>query len=152
MSNTTGVLTLKNNNNNISYEVPTSQNHSFKVNSAEYAKIDSGGLSIGTFNIPVGRLIPINTIAANPYTTTYELPSNALSIVYCCITQTYMAFGNYFAIYAVIGSSVGGPYYLYPIVTNNLTLGQNGNFFTIQTNAFGSNINGEVIFNVIKLV
>jgi hypothetical protein len=150
-----GVNSLEN-SISLNYRVPTSYSHSFQVNSVEKTKVDvdgitSSGLTIGTLNIPTGSLVAFNTVSANPYTTTFPLPTNALSLVYACIPQPTQVTGNWFALTVVTGSSVGAASYFYPIVSNNMVIGASGAYFTIS-NSFPNVINANVRFNVIKLV
>ena len=83
MSNSTGVLKLQNNNNSNSYEVPTSQIHSFKVNAVEIAKIDGTGLTSTN----------LKTTSASNQSTAQPLiyaGSNANNMVLCDnLHQTY---------------------------------------------------------------
>jgi hypothetical protein len=73
MSNSTGVLKLQNNNNSNSYEVPTSQIHSFKVNAVEIANISSTGLNITNSGITLSGSGALLQNSNN--TLTYRVPS-----------------------------------------------------------------------------
>jgi hypothetical protein len=155
MSNTTGVLKLQNNNNSNSYEVPTSQIHSFKVNAVETASIDLNGivanaLSIGTFGVGTGTTVAFNTTASSPYTTTYLLPTNSLSIMYACIPKPTQTNQNWFALTVVVGNSIGAAFLFYPLASNNMVLGYSGQYTTISTPLL--NISATVMMNIIKLV